>query len=1125
MLCGLSQPMFEPVPQDDDPCKDLPKIAYNAAMEKYELYLDSLRNVFDTAYYNKCMKAKDLESFTVSYKASEYHYTLYYYDQAGNLVKTVPPAGVDAKHADATFLANVKTKRQNVRTGGAESSNILTPTHTLETEYRYNTLNQVIAQKTPDAGESKFWYDRLGRLVVSQNAKQYANARYSYTLYDELGRISQVGQKPQSTTMTETISRDPSQLATWLANNGASTNVQNKEEITRTVYDVSYFNGEATLSPTPLAQQNLRNRVSYTQVFDTEPNGADDTKYAGTHRAATYYSYDIHGNVDTLLQDYNSGIMASTGNRYKKMVYDYDLISGKVNQVAYQPGAVDAYYHRYTYDAENRVTDVETSHDGWIWEKDARYSYYKHGPLSRLILGQQQVQGLDYAYTLQGWLKGINSTSLRQGLFDMGGDGKTGAGLNPVARDVFGFSLNYFTNDYKPVDNTVLPFSVIGDGIVENGDGVETGKDLFNGNIASMVVNLLKLGSAKVYGFRYDQLNRLKAMNTYEGVSSTTNIFSASGMSDYKERLTYDANGNILTYLRNGTRGSLNLNDYTYTYGSGSNRLTGLYNSVHLNNYNYEYDEIGNVTKDTKQQIESASWNVYGKLQQVVKDGSFFAIEYSYDASGQRISKKIDGLEEWYVKDATGNTMATYLKEPGVNNGNLCTKEFNKYGSGLLGTEKFVVDVETPATIPEMPVFVRGITDYLLNDHRGNNMSMVTDKKLQHSTDGTTIDYYLADVRTASYYSAYGAISKSFNDGQIDLAHNGQKRSTEISASAQTALYWEYDGDVGRRWNLDPVVKIWESGYACFSNNPIAMVDPLGLDAVVRPKRKYKTLEGVTVKGKLRYEGEKKKTHRGDRFYHRADSYGGQGGWFNKEDYFSAVGKAGADIATVNANGSDKNFYLVEMARPSEDQKELAKNRLDQYLNCMGASTADDIFYQALYVAGVNSCSFRNTAVSGKAEMSSFNVQDMIGIGILMKALLKGMVSKAISYGISRIEMEVVKESTVIIPVATNNTKYAFGLKDIVPKFAKDIGAKHLMEDINWRQTFKSVISDPKNELHFTLDGIDDISIRLISDPGRSGINWELHTLYKNADAFERTIFYFGGKTYKSFEIFKIKPF
>ncbi|MBK7883881.1 MAG: hypothetical protein IPJ81_08780 [Chitinophagaceae bacterium] len=94
------------------------------------------------------------------------------YDQAGNLVKTIPPAGVDAKHGDEIFLQQVATARLNVKKGQAEALNKVVPKHTLVTDYRYNSLNQVVAQKTPDAGKSTFWYDILGRLAVSQNSQQ-----------------------------------------------------------------------------------------------------------------------------------------------------------------------------------------------------------------------------------------------------------------------------------------------------------------------------------------------------------------------------------------------------------------------------------------------------------------------------------------------------------------------------------------------------------------------------------------------------------------------------------------------------------------------------------------------------------------------------------------------------------------------------------------------------------------------------------------------------------------------------------------------------------------------------------------------------------------------------------------
>ncbi len=64
--------------------------------------------------------------------------------------------------------------------------------------------------------------------------------------------------------------------------------------------------------------------------------------------------------------------------------------------------------HMYQYDAENRLTDVYSSADSVTVEHEAHYVYYKHGPLARVLVGANQVQGLDYAYTLQGWLKAAN---------------------------------------------------------------------------------------------------------------------------------------------------------------------------------------------------------------------------------------------------------------------------------------------------------------------------------------------------------------------------------------------------------------------------------------------------------------------------------------------------------------------------------------------------------------------------------------------------------------------------------------------------------------------------------------------------------------------------------------------
>ena len=56
---------------------------------------------------------------------------------------------------------------------------------------------------------------------------------------------------------------------------------------------------------------------------------------------------------------------------------------------------------------------------------------------------------------------------------------------------------------------------------------------------------------------------------------------------------------------------------------------------------------------------------------------------------------------------------------------------------------------------------------------------------------------------------------------------NTQEKDKEVynNYETYTATFWEYDGRLGRRWNVDPVVQIWESSYTCFSNNPIFVID------------------------------------------------------------------------------------------------------------------------------------------------------------------------------------------------------------------------------------------------------------------------------------------------------------
>jgi RHS repeat-associated protein len=114
--------------------------------------------------------------------------------------------------------------------------------------------------------------------------------------------------------------------------------------------------------------------------------------------------------------------------------------------------------------------------------------------------------------------------------------------------------------------------------------------------------------------------------------------------------------------------------------------------------------------------------------------------------------------------------------------------------------------------------------------------------------------YYKADVITAGDYAPFGMalVGRKYavGAGQYRYGFNGQENSDEIAAGLTTAMYWEYDSRIGRRWNMDPVLKVEESAYLCFSGNPIFYSDHNGDDVGGSGKKDppYKRLEEVIVK-------------------------------------------------------------------------------------------------------------------------------------------------------------------------------------------------------------------------------------------------------------------------------------
>jgi hypothetical protein len=82
---------------------------------------------------------------------------------------------------------------------------------------------------------------------------------------------------------------------------------------------------------------------------------------------------------------------------------------------------------------------------------------------------------------------------------------------------------------------------------------------------------------------------------------------------------------------------------------------------------------------------------------------------------------------------------------------------------------------------------------------------------------------------------------RTFSGENYRWGFNGQEKDNEVSGNgnSNSAEFWQYDSR-GRRWNVDPVVKPFESPYVSFACNPIYFIDDVGKDAIATVESKQR---------------------------------------------------------------------------------------------------------------------------------------------------------------------------------------------------------------------------------------------------------------------------------------------
>lgn len=761
---------------------------------QFILASDTLR----TGLINHCLAAA--ESLNAAYSDNIHQVTLFYYDRSGQLVKTIPPQGVVV--ASTLQIGQTRSYRS---TGGGTG---YYPAHTMATTYRYNSYNQLIEKTSPDGGTTRYCYDYNGRLIMTQDAAQLAANACSYNLYDSINRITEKGRRNYSGAI-------PASLGYGTFKSGMATAI--RSEVTAYTYDALPAAATAHMGST---RRFMRNRLAAVSTFET----------LGTTNHITYFDYDVLGNTRTLVHDLR-GIkalagtaMSAPGSEIKKINYRYNPLTGKVSCMWYQPMKADQFLQWYKYDDDGRILQIQTGTNPYemesLRETEANYYYYPHGPVAREETGTEKIQGIDYAYTITGKLKAINSGSATKE-HDMGADGTDDATYGHFLPDVFGEVLNFFDGDYKSIGSS--------DFVTETSGPVEDGfsKPLYNGFIRNAISTIqapalpvAERMSAKAY--RYDQASRLSEMQLIFA-SPDANTINGTFSNSYKMRLRYDSNGNIDSLLRRSRTGEMDNLDYTYN--SGTNRLQRITDFAgstatdnDLGNRSYSYDAAGRLTNDG---TSTLVWNNGGTLKQ------YGANTYGYDAGGHRSYKRTSRGIEFYVTDAGGKTIATYQ----TSGSELRVKDYVLYGTSRIGVNqvnKLLNGVTYDVTRDSL---LRGLKRYEFTNHVGDVQAVLSDKRVR---TGSTITF---DLIAATDYYPFGMIMPGRSTGNRTYRYGYQGMESDDDAvsgddNEYTTDFRQYDPRVGRWMSIDPMETKFAgySPYNAMLNNPVTLYDASGAD-------------------------------------------------------------------------------------------------------------------------------------------------------------------------------------------------------------------------------------------------------------------------------------------------------
>ncbi|MES2560875.1 MAG: RHS repeat-associated core domain-containing protein [Bacteroidota bacterium] len=398
-------------------------------------------------------------------------------------------------------------------------------------------------------------------------------------------------------------------------------------------------------------------------------------------RLYTAHYYNVRGEL--IQSNSQNLIVTSSANPKSPTVLGmgYDFKGRLIKSVLSAPGII--VQKKFTYDLYDRITKIQHKIDNaGDFTTIASYVFDDIGRMKTKILGNMK-HSVYYEYNIRNWVTGINRQYL----------------IAPNSNSLF-FGMQLFYE--QGYDKTYL-----------------------NGRIAGIQWRNKGTNSElRSYGYEYDTDQRLKNADYYQLVGSAWQ----KNIKDFTtSNLTYDHNGNILSMNHRGYSNTDVLDDLTYSYASGTNKLTEVVEgsssqsknpAVHDNlgdfrddaaGTDYTYDANGNLISDGNRGVTmNNTWFTINKPITVTKSEDDY-VNYVYDAMGNMLQKrsttKVAGVSQTkitnYILDVVyeGNTPNLVMHEE--------------------GRIRKVANTSGPGT--------RYQYDYFLKDHIGNIRSVITE--------------------------------------------------------------------------------------------------------------------------------------------------------------------------------------------------------------------------------------------------------------------------------------------------------------------------------------------------------------------------------------------------------------